>query len=663
MEWRANPWVLNPLAIRGKMDSQQPSRQTGASLRVLLLALLLIPLNNYWIITLDTIRFTGWPTVFSLVFTTVFLFLGVVAVNSLIAIWSPKKALGRGELLCLYAMLATGAAIGGQDMIPTLICVMGRAFRFATPENGWANTILPLLPRWLTVSDPVALAHFYLGNSSLYRWENLRPWLLPLGAWLVFIALLFISFLCLDILIHRRWAKEERLTFPLITLPLAITAEGSENLFRQPLFWIGFLLAGTIDLINGLHTLMPWFPYIPTRHLFDLGTLAPSPPWRSIGWTPIALFPFVLGIGFLMPIDLSLSCVFFYWVWKIERVLRTAWGYDNPDPYSLQQSAGVWMGLLVVMLWTGRKTYLGVIKRALGLPGGAEDTEEPFPYSVALIGLLLTTAGMLFFLRAMGMSLLIGAVFILLYLGLSVFVSRLRAELGPPVHDLYGAGPDYIITSLAGTKNLGKSDLSAITLLYWINRESYRSHPMPPTLEGLQMAVMTRTESRKLLVALFLAGMVGAIAGMWVCLHSGYQVGVAAGFRGTPNWLFSDEVYRRLHYWLTNPEPPQAGPVAAIGIGFLLGVFGALARSHLLWFPLHISAYTITYWWTINHLWFGLLLAGIVKGLLFRYGGLKMYRRAVPLFLGIILGEFVVGGSWSLIGTLLNIPTYSFQQW
>jgi hypothetical protein len=34
----------------------------------------------------------------------------------------------------------------------------------------------------------------------------------------------------------------------------------------------------------------------------------------------------------------------------------------------------------------------------------------------------------------------------------------------------------------------------------------------------------------------------------------------------------------------------------------------------------------------------------------------------VPFFLGIILGEFVIGGLSSLSGTLLNLPTFSFQQ-
>ena len=30
------------------------------------------------------------------------------------------------------------------------------------------------------------------------------------------------------------------------------------------------------------------------------------------------------------------------------------------------------------------------------------------------------------------------------------------------------------------------------------------------------------------------------------------------------------------------------------------------------------------------------------------------------MFLGLILGEFIVGGFWTLIGTFMGVPTYAF---
>ncbi len=36
----------------------------------------------------------------------------------------------------------------------------------------------------------------------------------------------------------------------------------------------------------------------------------------------------------------------------------------------------------------------------------------------------------------------------------------------------------------------------------------------------------------------------------------------------------------------------------------------------------------------------------MVKGLVLRYGGMQMYIKARPWFLGMVLGEFVISGIW-----------------
>jgi len=35
-----------------------------------------------------------------------------------------------------------------------------------------------------------------------------------------------------------------------------------------------------------------------------------------------------------------------------------------------------------------------------------------------------------------------------------------------------------------------------------------------------------------------------------------------------------------------------------------------------------------------------------------------MYRQMLPLFLGLILGDFVTGAAWSIIGTLFHLTLF-----
>jgi hypothetical protein len=60
----------------------------------------------------------------------------------------------------------------------------------------------------------------------------------------------------------------------------------------------------------------------------------------------------------------------------------------------------------------------------------------------------------------------------------------------------------------------------------------------------------------------------------------------------------------------------------------------------------------------MNPFWFSIFLSWAIKSALLRYGGLRLYRRNIPLFLGLILGEFIADSGVSIAGTLLKVRTY-----
>ena len=83
-------------------------------------------------------------------------------------------------------------------------------------------------------------------------------------------------------------------------------------------------------------------------------------------------------------------------------------------------------------------------------------------------------------------------------------------------------------------------------------------------------------------------------------------------------------------------------------------------RSRFLWWPLHPAGYAVSNSWGVAVTWFPILLSFTAKFIILRYGGLKAHRRAMPFFAGLILGEFVIGSIWSIIGTAARIRTYAF---
>jgi hypothetical protein len=114
--------------------------------------------------------------------------------------------------------------------------------------------------------------------------------------------------------------------------------------------------------------------------------------------------------------------------------------------------------------------------------------------------------------------------------------------------------------------------------------------------------------------------------------------------------------------WLQAPSSPRLQTNYRLNILVGIGVTLLLTALRLRYarFPLHPVGYAVSGDWSMSLLWTSLFCAWVIKGLLLRYGGLRAYRRALPFFLGIILGECVIGSLWTLIGIAFHIPTYAF---
>jgi len=255
----------------------------------------------------------------------------------------------------------------------------------------------------------------------------------------------------------------------------------------------------------------------------------------------------------------------------------------------------------------------------------------------------------------------IGAFFGIYFL-IAVAVTRMRAELGPPAHDLHRAGPDSILPAILPPRTYETSELAMFSLFYGFNR-AYRGHLMPIQLEGFKMAERTGGNYRALFWAMLAAIFVGSLCGFWANIDQGYRYGAAARI-GPPNVMaiFGAEPWTRMKSWLIAPplSPEQPYTRVAIGVGFGLTLLLNAVRMRFSWFPFHPVGYAVSSSWSLGLLWMPLAIAWLLKLLLLRYGGLRAYRQALPLFLGVIVGECVVGSLWTILGILLDVPTYAF---
>ena len=211
-------------------------------------------------------------------------------------------------------MLSLATAVGGFDTIQVLIQVLGHPFWFATPENEWRQLFWHHLPRWLTVDDMVVLEGYYRGESSFYTLTHIKGWARPVLGWTAFLTTMGFVMVCLNSLFRKQWTEHEKLTYPIIQLPIGMIKPADSGLFRSRILWLGFGIAGGLNMINSLHYIFPAVPEI--SFYAEITSLFDQKPWNAIGRVRLRLFPFAIGLAFFIPLDLSFSCWFFFLFWK-----------------------------------------------------------------------------------------------------------------------------------------------------------------------------------------------------------------------------------------------------------------------------------------------------------------------------------------------------------
>ncbi len=635
-------------APNSETDLRQPSGVTGRSI---VLALLLIPPNAYWSIHRGLI-WGGPPATLSLFYNVVFTLFVLILLNKVIQIIFPQQALRPAEFVTVYTMLSLATAVGGFDTIQVLIQVLGHPFWFATPENEWRQLFWHHLPRWLTVDDMVVLEGYYRGESSFYTLTHIKGWARPVLGWTAFLTTMGFVMVCLNSLFRKQWTEHEKLTYPIIQLPIGMIKPSDSGLFRSRILWLGFGIAGGLNMINSLHYIFPAVPeiafYAEITNLFD------QKPWNAIGRVRLRLFPFAIGLAFFIPLDLSFSCWFFFLFWKGQNVLGSIAGWKSlPNfPYEEAQSSGSYLCIGALTLWMS-KSHLKSMVKSIFFRNYGIDSAEPMPYPIAVIGLIGGMSLLVILSYQAGMLIWMAVLFFGIFFLLSITVTRMRAELGHPAHELYWRGPDAIMLTSLGPKRLGMPTLSVISL-FWGFTRAQRGHMMPHQLEGFKLASGTSFQpTGRLIWAMMLAIIVGAVVSFWILLDSSYRMGALRSRWG-------GESLQRLENWISHPTGTDIPGTVFMMIGFLLTLVLMIMRLRWIWLPFHPVAYPFGNSFTLKWLWFSFFISWLAKWLILKHGGLGMFRRFTPLFLGLILGEFVIGGGWTIIGLIMQIPVYVF---
>ncbi len=624
----------------------------GSLLRVLVLGTLLSFLCGPWIKQAEVVVLSCQITESVPAIPALAVLAGLAVLNAPIRKLLPALALTNSELLAIYSFVVMAASLSGCGIGRFFFALLPSPFYYATPENRF-SLLFPYLKWPFFPRNEEAIWGFYEGvEGGVIPW---RDWAPVLGVWTAFLFALWMVMLALVSLFRKQWTEYERLSYPLLQLPTALVeAKGRERPFwRDPLAWAGF---GTAVVYNALNIANAFNPQVATLgKFFNVGALFTERPLT--GLRPLVLWyrPEIIGLGYFIPLDICSSALAFYFFEKLVNVGAVAVGLEKPGfPFAQEQSLGAYLALAGFYVWVARGHLKRMLLQALGREK-VDVSDEPLPPRAAFAILVLGFAFLLWWYRMAGMRVWLAAFYLFLVLSVALVYARIRAEAGVPLIWMF---PWYqhkkFIVNLLGSKPLTPngdlSDPALLSATVFLSR-GYYSSMMAYQLETMRLGEDTEVNPRATVTIIALACLVGWAVAYWVHLSAYYEWGAGPlSFREIWGAGLARAEYREVVSFAENPKPPDIPRVAATGAGFVIGLSLCLLRWLCPRWPLHPLGFAMATSYG-ELIWGPVFIVWLAKVLILRLGGVRLYRRLAPAFVGLALGHFFAAGVvWGSLG-------------
>jgi len=635
-------------ALRVEVGAKVPMYRMRAWLLGLLAAISVALFTPYS----DLVMQGTWVGLTSFPISAFFVLCSLIGVNAMLS--RLGKNFSPAEVLLVYAMALVAAGIPSFGWTGLLIPYLAGPFYFATPENNWAQILHPHLPQFLFPQQKETVAWLYEGlpKGVPIPWQD---WLLPLCMWTLLGFAVYAVFFCLSALVRKPWVEQERLVFPLMQLPLQMTgiAKLERPFFRNAGMWSGFAIAFGVHAINGLRYYLPWLPSF-NVHLISLDGYFVDRPFRAITPFWIRILFSIIGLAYLLPLELSFSLWFCYFAFLAQQVVADWWGMPlkNVQAYPVKEFVAHQMfgGIIVYALysfWSAKEHWRTVLKQALK-HDGTTDGDEAIPYGLAFWCALIGFALIVLWGWKAGAGLLWTTMLFALYFLTHLVAVRLVCE-GGMLYVQHPFRPINFLLTIFGSDGIGKRHLPILVLFDHLLMLDNRSPLMPCIVQGLRVADAAQINRRLAMKAMAVSVVVAMLLSYFAYLRLMYRHG-----GNNLHFWFTTYYTRNLYctwtaHLLTAGEPANLKGLVTMAVGAVTMLVLLLMHRNFLWFPIAPIGYLMGASWPMVNFWFSVLMAWAVKALVLRYGGGRLYRRWLPFFAGLIFGEFFSAGFWVIV--------------
>ncbi|MCK4299851.1 MAG: hypothetical protein KAX80_09975, partial [Planctomycetes bacterium] len=268
-------------------------------------------------------------------------------------------------------------------------------------------------------------------------------------------------------------------------------------------------------------------------------------------------------------------------------------------------------------------------------------------YPVAVWGLIIAFVFLMGWLRSAGMEYYQGALFLLssliVYLGLAKVIAMAGLiSLRSPMDSTWLI-PDFLGSQRFSAQNLG--GFSLMQTMRAMNKGGF----MPSASNSARLSDFFHKGKRTVGWAVVIFGALGLVVCFIAWAYLGNQTGAQnwGGGRYAGQWA-----YNKITAVQKNQPPVQWEGLTFWSIGVVVMGLLTAVRYRVSWWPFHPVGFAIGWNWPIRASAFAVFLTWGTKMVILRVGGINLYRRCRPFFLGMLVG-YTLGVTVSFLIDLL----------
>jgi hypothetical protein len=597
-----------------------------------------------------------------------------VLVAAVATLTRTRPLLSGTELLVSWMLSVVVSGIAYTGLMRTFLINITAVDHFASAGNRWSETLAPLIPRAWTVSDPQAVELLYNGlpGGRGLSWIEIlgripwNAWAWPMASWGVFLFLCYLVMICLVNLFSRQWVVNERMNFPLLRLPYIMEESVQEgrvgSFFTDRFLLLGLLVPLVLHACNGLSVYLPSFPEIPTVILAG-PYFAKTGLFSGFTKLKIYLIPAYIGFAFLTSRQISLSFWLFFLLGGLLSGALSMMGYQVPQSalgvtfgptltmVEETQMIGAYVVFFLFIVWLARHHLREVARSAFSLTPIPAGEAEWFSTRWSFWGLVLGGGGLTAWCAWFGMPVLLSMLLLGAFFAITLVASRVICQGGIAYFTLTAAPTDGLL-GFCGSGFFTSAGLVMGVVMQKILFLDLRESLMPSLVHAAKVGEPV-SRRRLYFAGMCLALVLGVAASFVAVLALCHKVGVRDL---QADWEISSvlRVYEDAQRLLDAPSTPNPWIIsfACIGAVSMLGLILCFQRFY--WWPLHPVGFLTMYSSSMRILWFSFLVGWTCNQLTLRYGGIELFKKVRLFFIGLILGDFLMGGVFAVVGLWLG---------